>query len=167
MKLKTQKAAAKQFGVQPSSFREWMKEPGFPDCSTGYDIDAIKRWRDANQRKGAELTEGLKKLSAAIKGEELKQARIDTETKSLKLDRLRGDLYPKVAAHLAISTALTTVSDLLEQWLDTIPVRSGVPEEYVEPLKDRLQAEFDSGRQRIEDEIKAALAHLAETSRHT
>lgn len=166
MILKTQKAAAKQFGIQASSFREWMKEPGFPDVSLGYDIDAIKRWRDANQKKGAELTEGLKKLSAAIKGEELKQARIETETKSLKLDRLRGDLYPKVAAHLAISTALTTMSDLLEQWLETIPVRSGVPEQFVQPLKSRLQDEFDSGRQRIEDEIKAALAHLEEQARN-
>lgn len=157
-----QREAADLLGIAASSLREWMKQPGFPDTTIGYDIDKIKAWRDAHDKKNAELPGKLAQIKARITAEELRQALIETETKQIKLDRLKKDVYPAIAAHRTISMSLTTISDLLDQWLETIPVRSGVPEEYQAGLRERLKAEFNAGRQRIEDEIMALIKHLDE-----
>jgi len=160
--IPVQREAAQLLGISAPSLREWMKQPGFPNCDNGYDIDAIKAWRDATDRKNAELPKKMQQIKAATAAEELRQAVIDTQTKQIKLDRLKKDVYPSIAAHRTIAMTLTTVSDLLDQWLETVPVRSGVPEEFQPGLRDRLKAEFDAGRQRIEDEIQALIKHLDE-----
>lgn len=45
MIVKTQKRAAKLLSIHPRTLRRWRDLKGFPDCSKGYDVSAIGRWR--------------------------------------------------------------------------------------------------------------------------
>lgn len=51
-----QVAAAAELKVTPRSLRDWAKKPGFPDCSKGYDLTAIRAWRDSRRRRVVAVT---------------------------------------------------------------------------------------------------------------
>lgn len=37
--------AASRLGVSREVLRQWQRDPGFPDCRHGYDLDEIQLWR--------------------------------------------------------------------------------------------------------------------------
>ena len=51
--VREQKEAARLLGITDRGLRDWMKKPGFPDWSAGYDVDAIRAWADDLRLKGS------------------------------------------------------------------------------------------------------------------
>ena len=65
--------------ISDRALRQWRQEPGFPDCANGYDIKAIKRWRNARAKKGSEA------------GDKMHQLKLDRESQRLRLDTHKAD----------------------------------------------------------------------------
>jgi hypothetical protein len=94
MLIPEQKQAAEALGVSSRTLRDWAHEPGFPDCASGYDVVAIKAWRDKHARKGAELSDQLDRLNTALKGSKLQREQLAIEKARLALDVAKRRLIP-------------------------------------------------------------------------
>lgn len=158
--IKGRNEAAEILGIAPSTLREWMAEPGFPDTSKGHDIDAIRRWRAERGKKGSDLASTFGKIKAAQEGEKLKQSRIKTSQMTIKLQQLEGSVLWRRAAELVVSTLLTETGDDLGQLGETFPGTCGIPVKYQAALRKRLKEELDAFRERTVDRCNAATKSL-------
>ena len=70
--IQLRKDAANLLGITPRQLGEWKHEDGFPDCSNGYDVDAIAKWREERNRKGSAKSEIDQQLRRALLAEKLK-----------------------------------------------------------------------------------------------
>src|ERR1051326_4469132 len=75
----SRKEAAQQLDVTERQLGNWKKEPGFPDCSQGYDLDAIRKWRETNARKGSKEGKLLRRLKAAGLRQQLRIRRAEAD----------------------------------------------------------------------------------------
>ena len=120
MLLREQKAAAEALGVTPRGLRDWMKEPGFPDCSAGYDLEAIADWQAARAKKGSAEGEQARKLKLAITAQKLRQEkakadaaeRSEEEAKNNILRRDEWELFAREAIQMARDRLMLLPQDL-------------------------------------------------------
>lgn len=145
--------------------RDWMKKPGFPKCrktagSYVFPISEINIWRNSQGLKGTPEAANSAKLKQAIDVEKLKQARIETDAKMMKLGRMQGRLLPRQSAELVLSTLLTKLGDDLDQIANSLPGTSGVPVPYHEKLRDRCVELLDEFRHNTKAAIDEALTKL-------
>lgn len=148
-----QKEAARVLGVTDRTLREWRTDhPDFPDCSAGYDTDAITAWRDAHAKKGSETDSAMLKLKLAQKAEELKQARIETQTKEHKLKVTEGELLPRPAYELFLATILASHADWCEQLPDLLA--GDCCKKCKKSLAERVKKELDRRREQLAEDLK-------------
>ena len=156
------KAAAAALGIAASTLREWRKEDGFPDCSSGHPIVAIQAWRDSRGRKGSEGAESLSDIKLAREAEQLEHDRIKTHRELINLELQRGELYPRNATELVLSTFFTLYADGCEQIANTLPGTAAVPKKYQPQLRRQLRAEFETLSKQLRESIAAELLKLKE-----
>jgi hypothetical protein len=150
--VKEQIEAARLLGVTDRSLRTWMRDPGFPDCSAGYDIAAIKTWQDANRRAGSDAREQAQQLQLALKREKVAQEAIKTQQMERKLEELEGGLLPRRTIELALATVLTKHGD----WCDQLPdlIRGECCKSCRKRIPDSLQTELDERRKALATELQ-------------
>lgn len=111
MLILEQKAAAAALDITPRSLRDWMKEPGFPDCAAGYDVDAIKRWRDDRAKKGSELGEQAKRLKVATAAQRLRLEKARADAAERNEQTAQGNILPRDELETAIAEAISLARD--------------------------------------------------------
>ena len=157
MLILEQKAAADALGITPRSLRDWMKEPGFPDCSAGYDIDEIKRWRDDRAKKGSELGDQAKKLKVATAAQKLRFEKARADAAEREERAAQGNILPRDELETAVAELISLARDRL----------SGVPKSLSKflpkTLHRRFQDEATKEVQRILNELADSLDRTLET----
>lgn len=145
--------AAEQLGITPRSLRNWIEEPGFPDCSAGYDVAAIRAWREAHERKGSEPEVATKRLKLALLAEKLKQAQIETRQSQLTLESKEKTLLPRQAIERSAAVILSGLVDACEQIPD---LAAGlVSKKDQAKVRAFLKRELDEMRRRIAADLRA------------
>lgn len=92
----TQKAAAKRLGITDRQLRNWIaEEPDFPDCTLGYDIEAIQEWQEFQGRKGSTASEEAAAIHLQTQETRLERWRIAKAKEAIELEELRGRLMPR------------------------------------------------------------------------
>jgi transposase-like protein len=147
-----QKEAARRLGITPRALRDWAKEPGFPDWSAGYDLQAIRRWRDQHGRKGSDDDGTSRKLKLAIAAEKLRQAKLETRKRELDLQTKEGQLLPRQAVETFASTLLSALADWCEQLPDLIA--GELPKKHGAKIAARLTRELHQCREQLAEDLK-------------
>lgn len=148
-----QKQAAEALGVTPRTLRDWQNVDGFPDCSRGYDVEAIRTWRQANERKGSEPERVAKQIKLGVLAEKLKQMQLRTKKDQLDLDAKEGTLLPRKAIEQSAAVLLSALGDWCEQLPDL--VAAIVSKKDQRKVRDRLKTELDARREQLADDLKA------------
>ena len=164
-----ERAAAEELGVTRELLRDWMRKADFPTPKRKggafvFDMTAVRAWRDAQGRKGADPNSQGARIKQAQEVEKLKQLTIKTEGDRTRLDRLQKELLPRQSAELVISTMLTEIGDDLDQICLSLPKTSGVPVAYQTALANRLKEMTDDFRDRTVTRLNAALKALSDTA---
>jgi hypothetical protein len=97
--VKQRTEAAELLGVNQKSLGNWKNEPGFPDCSDGYDLDAIRKWRDERERKGSEADSQLATINKAIKLQKLEEIKRKNLLLQIAIDEKNSVLVPVSVVH--------------------------------------------------------------------
>lgn len=113
MALFSQKVAADQLGITARGLRDWMKEDGFPDVSRGYDVAAIKRWRDERSRKGSEAGDQAKRLKLAQAAAKLRQEVVKANAAERQEEAAKGNILPRDEFETAVSEMISLARDRL------------------------------------------------------
>lgn len=111
--IEQQKDAAAALGVSPKALRDWMAEPGFPDCSQGYDVAAIEAWRNSRQRKGAELGNLKHAVQVATMQQKLRIEKARADEAEEERERAKGNLLYRDEHALAIREHVTICRDTM------------------------------------------------------
>jgi hypothetical protein len=149
-----QTEAALRLGVTPRTLRDWRQLDGFPDCTRGYDLEAIQRWRQAHERKGSEAADAARKLKLAITAEKLRQMQLRTRREQLDLELKEGTLLPRKAVEQSVAVLLSALGD----WCDQLPdlIAAICPNQRTAAkVRARLQQELDRRRAQLADDLKA------------
>lgn len=109
--IKERKEAAKVLGISPRWFGEWKKLDGFPDCSHGYDIDAIEAWRDENGFKGSDLAEEAKKLKVEITAQKLRIETARADAAERAEQAAKGNILPRDEFETAVAEIIAIARD--------------------------------------------------------
>lgn len=145
--------AAKSLGITPRSLREWEKEPDFPDCSRGYNTEAIQQWRQENDRKGSEVDSTKKRIQIGILAEKMKQAAIKTKMDTLAMEAAEGKLIPRKGVEQTAQIILSSLSE----WCDQLPdlIAAQLPKKYQAAVAKDLKRELDKRRVELASELKS------------
>lgn len=87
--------AAERLEITPRQLRNWMGQPGFPDCSKGYPIGAIEDWRDQRQLKGSEDGAAIQRLRRELLEERVRQERCRAEALERAEQIAAGNVLPR------------------------------------------------------------------------
>jgi len=150
-----QKEAAELLGVSSRTLRDWQAardENGFPDCSSGYETEAINAWRRDNQRKGSETSEAAKNIKLGTAAEKMKQARFDTRLKEMEVGKEEGTLLPRKAVEQSAAVILSSLGDWCEQLPDLI-AQICPNKKSAEKVRTRLKSELDRRREQMADDL--------------
>jgi hypothetical protein len=147
-----QKQAAKALGISDRALRLWMREASFPDVSRGYDLAAIRAWRETNKRSGSEAREQAQQLHLALKKEKVAQEAIKTAQMERKLAEQEGELLPRETQELAIAQIGTKSGDCLDQMPDLI--FGACCKNCRERVAKRLKEELDRWRSDLAESLK-------------
>jgi len=147
-----QKSAAKALGITDRALREWIKQPGFPDITAGYDLDAIKTWRESQQKKGSVQTEQNEMINRAIKLAKLDEIKKKNQLLDLQIAEEEGRLLPRLLYEGFIASLLAGVGDFMDQL--PVLVEGEVPQKYRSRLRSRLEEELRALRDRLAEDLK-------------
>lgn len=152
MVITERKSAAKALGITERSLGDWKKQPGFPDTSAGYDIDAIQRWREAHQRKGSVESDQMLVVNKAIKLEKLKETQRKNRLLELEIQEEEGKLLPRHLYEAFIASLLSGLGD----WCEQLPslIETEVPAKYGKKVRTRIEKELRDMRDRLAEELK-------------
>lgn len=153
MLVTQQKQAAELLDVSPRTLRDWSALDGFPDCSSGYDIEAIREWREEHERKGSQQSETAKKLKLAISGEKLRQAQLQTRQMQIDLERKEGLLIPRKGVEQSAAVAMANLADWCEQFPDI--AISQLPKKYQAKMRAIWKKLLDDGRRQLASQLRA------------
>ncbi|HEX4070865.1 MAG TPA: hypothetical protein VHX68_06830 [Planctomycetaceae bacterium] len=142
--VKEQKEAARILGTTDRSLRNWMRDPSFPDWSSGYPIEQIKAWAEEHRRTGSDAREQAQKLQLALKEEKVAEAQIRNEQRRLELAKQQGELLPRETVERALSLIATRATDILDQMPDII--RGVCSKKDQDRVARRVQQELDKWR---------------------
>lgn len=159
--VREQKEAARLLGITDRGLRDWMKKPGFPDWSAGYNVDAIRAWADDLRLKGSLESEAEAEIHRQLEIEKLEQERIKTLQLRHKLAVQEHELLPRRGWELFAATLMTSLGDWCEQLPDII---AGVcTDDCREGVRKRLADELDDRRDDLREEFDRKLAELNES----
>jgi DNA-binding transcriptional MerR regulator len=118
--VQTQLEAAQRLGVEDRTLRRWMKNPGFPECSAGFDIQAIRAFLAHQNKPAAELRSEYLEHDVSIKRDRAEQERIKTANMRHEFLENEKQLLPRRAVELSIALILTRLRDWAEQLPDLV-----------------------------------------------
>lgn len=152
MVIHEQKRAAAAIPISDRALREWEKVPGFPDFSNGYDIEAIRAWRDQHERKGSAEDKQTQTINRAMK---LKQLSILTrKDRQLELANMakEGELLDRRVYEAFVASLLAGIGD----WCEQLPglLVAEVPAKYGKKLQERAEEELRKMRQQLAEDLK-------------
>lgn len=129
-----QKDAAAHFDITSSALRQWMKRPGFPDCSRGYDTDAIEAFQQTHNLKGSKIAEQAQTLKLAKLAGEVREQKAKADRLERLEEEARGNILRRDEMALASTEAITLTRDRLT----AIPqsLCRLVPKKYHQQLRD-------------------------------
>lgn len=161
MLVSTRNEAAKLLGVTPRQLGTWCHEPWFPadaKSKQGWDVEKIRKARDAAGRKGSDISDEARRLTLEEKREKVERLRIHRERDQLKLERERGRLIPRAGVELFASTILTELAD----WCDQLPdvIGNTVPTKIRKTLKARIRDELDKRRTNLREQLEREAKNL-------
>jgi len=151
--LPNQKQAAAELGISVRALREWQKEPGFPDYSKGYNVAAIKYWREVHQRKGSEVSEDLRKIRLELEQEKLRLARAEREKKERDNEIEKGNILPRDEYEMAFRESIQICRDGL----------MGLPQELSKLVPQKYQKKLLQEGQAL---VKKRLAEFSRGVQH-
>ena len=156
MPLVSQKVAAEQLDITPRALREWMKEPGFPDASNGYDVAAVRRWRNERSKKGSDAGEQAKNLKLATAAQKLRIEKARADAAERAEETAKGNILPRDEFDTAVFEMLSLARDRL----------LGLPKSLCKLLPKSLhrKVQDEGGKEvtRILNEFAHGLQRLAE-----
>lgn len=148
-----QKEAADRLGVTARTIRDWRDQHSdFPDCSAGYDLDAITAWRDRLAKKGSEDGDAARKLKLARQAEALKRDRLRTRDAELDIAEREKELLPRPTWELFAANLLSGLADWCEQLPDLIAGQCC--KKCQKTLGDRIKKELDRRREQLAEDLK-------------
>lgn len=151
--VKEQKEAAQILDVTPRTIRDWREaHPDFPDCSNGYDTDAIEAWRQKLAKKGSEEGEQIRKVKLALGLEALKRERIATRRDENRLKAEEGEYLPRPTYELFGANLLSGLADWCEQIPDLIAGQCC--KKCAKTIGERLKKELDRRREQLAEDLK-------------
>ena len=150
--IQLRKDAADLLGITPRQLGEWKHEDGFPDCSNGYDVDAIAKWREERNRKGSAKSEVDQQLRRAMLVEKLKREKQKNYLDKLAIDEAEGQLLKREFVERFIAGLLSGLGD----WCEQLPglMEAELPAKYGKKLRARLESELRRMRDQMADDLK-------------
>lgn len=145
--------AAEQLGITTRTLRDWMRLPGFPDCSGGYNVGSIRQWQESNARKGSEPEDAYRKIKLATAAEKLKQAQIETRDSQLRLEAKEKTLLPRQAIERSAAVILSGLVDTCEQLPDLVAALVSKSEQA--KVREFIKRELTELRVRIAADLRA------------
>jgi len=152
MIIQSQKKAAEALGITATALRNWLKEPGFPDCSGGYHLEGIRDWQQQHQRKGSRLSEANEQLTVALKAERLKREQFRTRREEIAIESLEGTLIPRKGVEQTAAVILSSLADLCEQFPDLVVTR--LPVKYQAKMHKFLQDQLNQWRAQLASDLR-------------
>lgn len=151
--VQEQKEAAEKLNVTARTIRDWRDQHAdFPDCSRGYDVDAIRAWIDRLAKKGSDRGTQMLTIKLARAAEALKRDKIRTRKEDLALQVQEGELLPRPGYELFLANILSGLADWCEQLPDLL---AGECCKKCKPaLGPRIKAELDRRREQLADDLK-------------
>lgn len=121
----TRSEAAVALGVSERTLDRWRIEDGFPVSENGYDIDAIKDWRDARHLREASASREQDSLEQSIRELKLKALQSKNRLLQLRIEEHGKDLPPTGGSHVE-SLARAKLFSALAELVDVVTKRFGV-----------------------------------------
>ncbi len=149
--------AARALGVDERTLRRWRHDPTFPNCDSGYHLEAIKKWRDENKRSGSDARDQAQQLQLALKREKVSQEEFRTRQMGLKTAEQEGQLLPRETIERAIAEIGTRSGDCLDQLPDII--RGVCSKKDQERVVTRLKQELDKWRTDLCTALESLASH--------
>lgn len=139
--VRTRIEAAKLLGVTEKTLGNWKKLPGFPECSSGYDLAKIKLWRTAHSLSSDKESAEARRIRLAIQKEKLRQEKIKADRAERDDEIARGNILPRDEWELFVREIIHLTRDQLI----SIPTSlcRGIPRKYHAKLRSE-------GRRRVE-----------------
>ena len=132
-----QKDAAAHFDITSSALRQWMKRPGFPDCSRGYDTDAIEAFQQTHNLKGSKIAEQAQTLKLAKLAGEVREQKAKADRLERLEEEARGNILRRDEYLLACTEATTVARDMLLALVERIPKL--VPKKYQPAVREEVR----------------------------
>jgi hypothetical protein len=110
--------AVSELGVSERQFDRWRKEPGFPEDPDGFEVAAIRKWREAYQRKGSEGDALVGRVNLAIKNETLQEKQKKNRLLQIEIETKTRELVPTQLVHellMELAGLLRGTSQQLQQ----------------------------------------------------
>ena len=150
--VQLRKDAADLLGITPRQLGEWKHEDGFPDCSNGYDIDAIAKWREERNRKGSGKSEIDQQLRRALLAEKLKREKQKNYLDKLAIDEAEKRVIPREVIETFIAGLLSGLGD----WCEQLPglMEAELPVKQGKKLRARLETELRRMREQMVEDLK-------------
>lgn len=150
--IQTRKDAADLLGITARQLGDWKHEDGFPDCTNGYDIDAITKWREERNRKGSAKSEIDQQLRRALLAEKLKREKQKNYLDKLAIEEAEGQLLKREFVERFIAGLLSGLGD----WCEQLPglMEAELPVKYGKKLRARLESELRRMRDQMADDLK-------------
>ena len=155
--------AARRLGVTDRQLRNWLREPGFPGISRGYDLAAIRAWIEERGRKGSDQDGASKRIRLARDAERLQIEQCRRQQAELDLRERQRELLPRRGWELFAATLLTQLGD----WCDQLPDLVGgvCPKQHRRRIADRLRQELDARRVSLRAALERQARELEEELR--
>jgi hypothetical protein len=112
-----QAGVCRRLGITPRTLQRDMKDPGFPDCSAGYDVEAIREYRQSRTRPETDARDEARELDLQTKRHRKEQERLKAEKMRHQLEEYEGELLPRRTVEFAITSILLRIGD----WANQLP----------------------------------------------
>jgi hypothetical protein len=146
-----QATVCRRLGITTRSLQRYMKDPGFPDCSAGYNLPAIREWQALHAKPITQARSAAIELDLRTKRWKEKRERIRARKEQLQIEQLEGELLPRRTFELAIAQILTRIGD----WAEQLPelIRGECCEVCRDKIEGLLRKELNAERQTAANDL--------------
>jgi phage terminase Nu1 subunit (DNA packaging protein) len=108
-----QKEAARILGITDRALRDWIRKPGFPDHSAGYDIAAIRRWADARSLKNSSKAKNREYIEQQIQEQKLRLETAKADKAERENEIAAGNVLPRDEYETFVREVISVARDRL------------------------------------------------------
>lgn len=133
-----------------------MRDPTFPDCVAGYDLEAIATWKAQHQERRRSIVEIREDRERA----EAELSQIKAEKELIVLGLLTGEVVFRESVDVLLATLAAKVRDWHKLAVTLIPQKSDCPKKYHKPIAAAVDEEVRSLLSTIVAESNRVLMEL-------